>query len=69
MKNTSPATVAEQIFGDSPYHEIRRLKCTFHEGELIIAGRVPNFFLKQLAQSAVKSLDGVERVTNRVEVH
>jgi len=64
----SPATVAEQIFGGSPYHEIRRLKCSFHEGELIIAGRVPNFFLKQLAQAAVKSLDGVQRINNQVEV-
>jgi osmotically-inducible protein OsmY len=40
----------------------------FHDGELIIVGRVPSHYLKQLAQNAVKKLEGVARVRNLVDV-
>ena len=64
----TPAEAAHQIFVESPYHPLRRLKCRYAEGELTIAGRVPSYFLKQLAQNVVKQLDGVERIRNIIEV-
>jgi hypothetical protein len=64
----SPAEVAEGILVASPYLAIRHLKCRFCDGELTIVGRVPSYYLKQLAQNAVQQLDGVERISNIIEV-
>jgi BON domain len=35
---------------------------------LVIRGRVPTFYLKQLLQDALKQLDGVQQIDNRVDV-
>jgi osmotically-inducible protein OsmY len=64
----SPAEVAERIFQESPYHAIRFLKCEYQDGELTIRGRLPSYYLKQTAQSAVRDLDGVDRISNLTEV-
>lgn len=63
-----PAETAEKIYRTSPYHSLRRLRCSFADGVLVISGRLPSFFMKQLAQTAVQHIDGVERIENRVEV-
>ena len=52
----------------SPYLPLRLLRCDYHEGVLAIRGRVPTFYLKQLAQTVVSRMRGVEQVSNRVEV-
>lgn len=52
----------------SPYPEVRRVKCEFHEGLLFLHGRVPSYYLKQLAQTAVFHMDGVDEVHNQLEV-
>lgn len=64
----SPAEVADRIFQASPYHAIRFLKCEYEDGVLTIRGRLPSYYLKQTAQSAVRDLEGVERVSNLTEV-
>ena len=64
----SPAKLATQILRESPYQAIRDLQCTFHDGVLILAGVVPSYYLKQLAQIAVQHLDGVKRISNLIEV-
>jgi osmotically-inducible protein OsmY len=64
----SPAEIAERIFAASTYPAIRRLRCSFCDGELVIAGTVDSFYHKQLAQITVQKLDGVERIRNIVEV-
>ncbi len=52
----------------SPYSELRGLNGDFHEGILTLRGRVSSFYMKQVAQTLVKRVDGVERIVNRVEV-
>lgn len=52
----------------SPYSALRALTCESHEGVLTIRGRVPTFYLKQLAQTAVRNSPGVEVVNNLVQV-
>jgi hypothetical protein len=64
----SLADLAERMFAASPYAPIRRLKCTFRDGEMIIEGSVNSFYLKQLAQIAVQRLAGVVRISNIVDV-
>ena len=38
------------------------------ENVLIVRGAVPTFYLKQLLQSALTRIDGVDRIDNRVDV-
>jgi hypothetical protein len=38
------------------------------EDVLVVRGRVPTFYLKQLLQTLLKRLDGTPRIDNRVEV-
>jgi osmotically-inducible protein OsmY len=64
----SPADTAQRIYRDSPYHALRHLECSFADGVLTIAGRLPSFFMKQVAQTSIQHVVGVERVENRVEV-
>lgn len=52
----------------SPYLPLRTLTCYVHEGVLTLRGRVPTFYCKQLAQSLVSALEGVEEVNNQLEV-
>jgi len=40
----------------------------FQQGTIILSGRVPSFYLKQLLQEALRDIDGVERIDNRVDV-
>ena len=68
MASASPADIAEQIFRESPYHPLRTLKCSFREGVLTIVGRVPSYYLKQLAQSTVRGLNEVRQIRNLTEV-
>jgi osmotically-inducible protein OsmY len=52
----------------SPYAELWRITCEYHEGILTLRGHVSSFYMKQIAQTIVLRVDGVERVVNRVEV-
>ena len=59
---------ARRLFEQSPYLPVRDLTCEFHEGALIIRGRVPTYYLKQVAQTIAQKVAGVEEILNRVEV-
>ncbi len=52
----------------SPYAEIRLVACEFHEGMLRLWGRVPSYYMKQIAQTVVLGIDGVEEIHNQLEV-
>jgi hypothetical protein len=53
---------------DSPYYAIQQLRCSYGDGTLIIGGRVPSFYLKQLAQICVQRVTGVREIRNLIEV-
>lgn len=63
-----PAKLGQAKLAASPYAPLRRLTCDSHEGVLSIRGQVATFYLKQLAQTAVRGLPGVEEVNNQVQV-
>jgi osmotically-inducible protein OsmY len=48
---------------------MRRLECEVYDGVLILSGRVPSFFEKQVAQETLAGLAGVKRIINCVEVN
>lgn len=64
----SPAEIGEEILQTSPYRQLRRLKCDYEDGVLTVAGRLPSFYLMQLAQTMLINVVGVERVENRIEL-
>lgn len=52
----------------SSYREVRCVTCEFREGVVTLRGRVPTFYLKQIAQSLVLTMERVEGINNRLEV-
>ncbi|MFC1597030.1 BON domain-containing protein [Planctomycetota bacterium] len=52
----------------SAYGDIRGVTCEFHEGVLTLRGRVPSYYMKQIAQSLVLGMEGAEEINNRLEV-
>ena len=40
----------------------------FDQGTIILMGRLPSFYLKQLLQEDLRDIDGVETFDNRVDV-
>ncbi|MEQ8849315.1 BON domain-containing protein [Botrimarina sp.] len=59
---------AEHRLGASSHLFLRHVECRLEDDALCLTGKVPSFYLKQTAQSLVQSVDGVERVVNRLEV-
>jgi osmotically-inducible protein OsmY len=52
----------------SPFLPQRKLRIEAHEGHVTLRGRVGSFFQKQMAQEAVRRVDGVDLVSNHLEV-
>lgn len=61
--------VAERRLEDSGYRVLSRVRCRFEAGILTLSGRVPSFYMKQVAQTLVMSLHSVQKVDNRLDVH
>ena len=59
---------AQRTLRDSQYQVLAQVSCEFREGILILRGRVPSFYMKQIAQTVIRDLDDVVRVDNRLEV-
>jgi osmotically-inducible protein OsmY len=50
------------------YHALKQIVCEYRDGTLVLRGRLPSYYLKQVAQTAVARVAGVERVVNQIEV-
>jgi osmotically-inducible protein OsmY len=64
----SQATDARRRLERCPYREVRMVECEYHQGSLFLKGRLASYFFKQLAQTAVAGVHGVDRVVNEIEV-
>jgi osmotically-inducible protein OsmY len=62
-----PFEPADVLFS-SPHTYLRRLSVTTSEAEVVISGRVPSYYLKQMAQEAVRACLGSRRLRNEVQV-
>ena len=51
-----------------PYLPIRQLDCECENGIVRLLGQVPTFYLKQVAQTLVRSVTGMQHLSNLVEV-
>lgn len=47
---------------------LRHVECEFHDGLVVLRGRVPTYYVKQLAQSILLIDPAVEAIENLIEV-
>src|ERR1700722_20386222 len=59
---------AEVRLRSNSYLALKNVSCEYHEGVLTLRGCLPTYYLKQMAQTAVARLDGVQRIVNEIEV-
>jgi hypothetical protein len=62
------AKSAKERLQHSAYLELRRVSCDCHKGVLTLRGRVPNYHLKQLAQSLLSEMEGIQELNNQLVV-
>lgn len=62
------AHAAQDCIRSSKYAGVRLVDCDVHVDRLRLRGRVSSFYLKQIAQEAVRSLNGIEAIVNDIDV-
>lgn len=60
---------AESILRENAHLRNYAITCHFHEGTLVLHGCVPCYYFKQIAQTVVGEVDGVEHVVNQIKVN
>lgn len=61
--------IQQRLFGRCPYaHCYRDVQWSYEDGVLVLTGRVPSFYLKQMLQTWLQDLPGVRRIENRTDV-
>jgi osmotically-inducible protein OsmY len=71
LEGPRPSQLGDRVrrrLNQSPYLAVRRVKVEERQGVLTLSGRVPTFFLKQMAQTAAARVEGVHRIINRIDV-
>ncbi len=59
---------ARRALASSSRRFLRCVDCRYRDGVLTLDGRVPTYYLKQLAQTHVARIDGVSEIENRIVV-
>lgn len=59
---------AEAALRQARSGELRSVSCDFHQGVLTLRGRVPSYYLKQLAQEVIRAVAPGEQVQNHLHV-
>ena len=68
QRPTDVADQARALLLRNPYLALKNVSCEFRDGVLTLRGNLPSYYLKQIAQTIVANLEGVERLVNAVEV-
>jgi len=66
-----PSQLAQKVqsrFLESGHQPLRALNVEERHGQVIVSGCVPSFYMKQLAQTIARAVDGVHRVRNETTV-
>jgi osmotically-inducible protein OsmY len=59
---------SSMLLHNNPLPDLRRLKVVETDEEIIISGEVKSYYMKQMAQEAVRPVAGVRRISNNVIV-
>jgi osmotically-inducible protein OsmY len=57
-----------RVLGATGFTPLRQVTVAAGQGAITLRGRVPSFFLKQLAQAAARGVAGVVAVRNHLDV-
>lgn len=68
QRSATPHVQAEVLLRHSAYPELWFISCSSQEGILSLHGTVPSYYLKQIAQSTIQGLSGIEGIENRLKV-
>jgi hypothetical protein len=60
--------LAEGRLRRNPYLALKHVACDCRGEVLVLRGCLPSYYLKQIAQEAVASLEGVVRIDNQIQV-
>jgi osmotically-inducible protein OsmY len=60
--------LAEGCLRRNPYRALKHVSCECRGGVLVLRGRLPSYYLKQVAQEVVARLEGVQVVDNQIQV-
>lgn len=63
------SVVAKQCLWKSPYQAMKMVSCEHRRGVLYLRGRLPSYYLKQIAQETVANIFGIVQVINAIEVN
>lgn len=69
---TLTAPLAQRIteaLTTNPHVPSRQVRVEAAEGRIVLKGNVRSFFQKQMAQEAIRRVDGVEQIDNLLEVN
>ena len=53
----------------NPHVPSRQVRVEATDGRVVLKGSVRSFFQKQMAQEAIRRIDGVQRIDNLLEVN
>jgi hypothetical protein len=69
-QDASPLNQARSLIEANPCfcHGAGHFEFELTGSVLVVSGRLPSFYLKQLLQNALAKVEGVERIDNRVQV-
>ena len=59
---------ARQRLAGTSYPILKTVECSFRNGRLMLSGKVPSYYHKQIAQEALRSTKHVTQVVNNLEV-
>ena len=59
---------ALKLLHSSGYTAMQRLRCEVTDAVVIVHGILPSYYLKQMAQTIIQRLEGIQSVMNLVEV-
>ena len=61
--------VYRQLSQDCPYRfYFKNITCEYVDGVLTLRGQLPTFYFKQVLQSWLRDVEGVEQIDNQVDV-
>ncbi len=60
--------MVERAISENPFFQDGELEFEAHKGHVVLRGQVSTFYKKQMAQEALRNIDGITQIENAVEV-
>jgi osmotically-inducible protein OsmY len=71
MSDSNSTIIDQQVriaFAHHPHLNRHQLEFNRTKGRIVLRGNVDSYFQKQLAQEALRNIDGIEEIENELQV-